>query len=350
MLTTPSLIWTVQPGLKHENPSAISLMVCEPVDPDAAERSPPWWSWDRVRGPFPASGAAMMANHHTRGPFVSLFSHPNTLQTAKPVTVQHQGSVVCQHSAADKDREGRILSPGEHIALSAERVFEREKCVRKDTERVLNVSFLSDSSQTENTHAARKRRKYIRAPRRLPVDEKWRWIPAPLSSNWAASRASARGPFALFRGEEGYHKPGWLRSVWDEKLGQRFGIWFCDAHRERPTNKQRGDLTAQNKLLLFETVGVWGRSIEGDFHLFPANDPPPKIYIFLDFHCLLGNLFANWATGDKELCKVSVKFVKLNTNMCFKLRTIPRHRGAEDQTATQGELVIIRLHWTTLMY
>lgn len=60
-----------------------------------------------------------MANHHTRGPFVSLLSHPDS----EPVTVRQQGSVVCQHLPADKDREGRILSPGEH---SAECVFEGE--------------------------------------------------------------------------------------------------------------------------------------------------------------------------------------------------------------------------------
>lgn len=36
-----------------------------------------------LEGPLTTSWAAMMANQHTRGPFVSLFSHPNTLQNSQ---------------------------------------------------------------------------------------------------------------------------------------------------------------------------------------------------------------------------------------------------------------------------
>lgn len=60
----------------------------------------------------------MMAKQHTRGP--PLFPQPGTLQTAKPVTGRHQGSVVCQHLPADKDREGRIVRPGEYISPSTQ--------------------------------------------------------------------------------------------------------------------------------------------------------------------------------------------------------------------------------------
>eukprot|EP00064_Thunnus_orientalis_P017216 superscaffoldBa00003602_g17296 len=38
-----------EPGLKHENPSAISLKVCEPADPGAAERSPQRRSREETR-------------------------------------------------------------------------------------------------------------------------------------------------------------------------------------------------------------------------------------------------------------------------------------------------------------
>ncbi len=134
MLTIPSLIWTVQPGLKHENPSAISLMVCEPADPGAAERSPPWWSSDVIEVLSLRAEQPWWLTTTPEAPLFLFFS-PNTLQTAKPVTVRHQGSVVCQHLPADKDREGKILSPGERIAPSAECVFERESvCERIQSE------------------------------------------------------------------------------------------------------------------------------------------------------------------------------------------------------------------------
>lgn len=55
MLTIRSLIWTVQPGLKREKPSAISLMVCEPAD----------WGGAGNGAGGAGSRAAMMANHRT---------------------------------------------------------------------------------------------------------------------------------------------------------------------------------------------------------------------------------------------------------------------------------------------
>lgn len=68
-------------------------------------------------------------------------------------------------------------------------------------------------------------------------------------------------------------------------------------------------------------------------------------YVSFHFHCLLGNLFANWATDDEELYKVSLKFVKKNTNICFKQRTLHRRPAVKVQRIIQGELVIISLHW-----
>lgn len=155
MLTISSLIWTVQPGLKHENPSAISLMVCEPADPGAAERSPPWWSSDGVRGPFTASWAAMMANHHTRGPFVSLFPHPTLYKqlslSQSDIKVQWSVNIYQQI----KTERGKF-SALESASLRPQSVCWREKVCVKGYRASTYVSFLSDSSQTENTHAGRK--------------------------------------------------------------------------------------------------------------------------------------------------------------------------------------------------
>lgn len=102
-IDAPSLIWTVQPGLRRESPSDVSLMVCEPCPELGAQSSA------RCRGGALEVQAAGVVNQPTRGlPFVSsLFSS----QTAKPVTVRHQGSAVCQHLPADKDRGRKSVGP-----------------------------------------------------------------------------------------------------------------------------------------------------------------------------------------------------------------------------------------------
>ncbi|KAI4831707.1 hypothetical protein KUCAC02_001236, partial [Chaenocephalus aceratus] len=115
---------------------------------------------------------------------------PNTLQTAKPVTGRHQGSVVCQHLPADKDRAGRIVSPGEHIAPSAECVFQRETSL-------LRPVALCSAERTITSSVG------------LDVFE---------------TRSQSK----------------------DLSLGSAAPIQLA------PTNKQRGDWTAQNKL--FETM------------------------------------------------------------------------------------------------
>lgn len=103
--TLPSLIWTVQPGLRRESPSDASLMACEPCPELGAQSS----ARRRRRGGALEVRAAGVVNQPTRGPpFVSsLFSS----QTAKPVTVRHQGSAVCQHLPADKDRGRKSVGP-----------------------------------------------------------------------------------------------------------------------------------------------------------------------------------------------------------------------------------------------
>lgn len=194
MLTISSLIWTVQPGLKGENPSAISLMVCEPADRGTAEclplrRQQLWWlgcSWDGVRGPFSVSWAAMMANHHTRGLlcFSSPPPHPNTLQTAKPVTIRHQGSVVCQHLPADKDREGKFsaLERASHRPPSV--CFREKECVKRFRASTYFPFFFFPvtAAKQKTLMRGRKRHEYIRETRRLPANPIW-WIVTMESSD-----------------------------------------------------------------------------------------------------------------------------------------------------------------------
>lgn len=60
--TLPSLIWTVQPGLRRESPSDASLMACEPCPELGAQSSA------RCRGGALEVRAAGVVNQPTRGP------------------------------------------------------------------------------------------------------------------------------------------------------------------------------------------------------------------------------------------------------------------------------------------
>lgn len=99
----------------------------------------------------------MMANQHTRGPFVSLFSHPNTLQKQPRLSQSdikvHWSVNIYQQIKTERRKfaalESRSLRPPWCVCL-------REKVCVKGYRASTYVSFLSDSSQTENTHAGRK--------------------------------------------------------------------------------------------------------------------------------------------------------------------------------------------------
>ncbi|MEQ2199855.1 hypothetical protein XENOCAPTIV_014513, partial [Xenoophorus captivus] len=69
---------------------------------------------------------------------------------------RHQGSMVCQHLPADKDREGEILRPGELIA---------EECVWKDSQQVLMCLFSMTAAKQKTVKREGTRAEYIRAHR-----------------------------------------------------------------------------------------------------------------------------------------------------------------------------------------
>lgn len=97
----------------------------------------------------------MMANHHTRGPFVSLFSHPTLYKqlslSQSDIKVQWSVNIYQQI----KTERGKF-SALESASLRPQSVCWREKVCVKGYRASTYVSFLSDSSQTENTHAGRK--------------------------------------------------------------------------------------------------------------------------------------------------------------------------------------------------
>lgn len=64
----------------------------------------------------------MMANHHTRGLFVALFSLSQQLSPSQSDIKLHWSVNIYQQIKTEEE----ILSPRERIAPSAERVFERQ--------------------------------------------------------------------------------------------------------------------------------------------------------------------------------------------------------------------------------
>lgn len=239
-------------------------------------------------------------------PLFPPFSQPDTLQTAKPVTVRHQGSLVCQHLPADKDRAGKILGPGEHIAASTPSVRDT-KCVWGDTERVLMCLFSVTAAKQKTLMRGGRRHEYIRAPRRRrrrpstrpSIDEKWRWKALTNRTGSRLPWARARLPLALrpvgssavFRKQRGAITSSAGLDVLETRK-----IW--DSVPRRPSRTPRlinneGIGQKKNKPRRFETAGPRGRGVE-------TNDPPTRADVPALSAPSLGNLFANWATDDGE--------------------------------------------------
>lgn len=155
-----------------------------------------------------------------------------------------------------------------------------------------------------------RRRQYIRAPSRLPSmksdDGKfWQIAADPASPGLAASLLR---PVALCSAERTITSSVGLDVFEMRSQSKDLSLGSAAPIQLAPTNKQRGDWTAQNKL--FETVGERACSVAGGFL---------RLMIYLQEHtCSHFDCVANRATDDQHQHKVSPKFVERNTNNCFR--------------------------------
>lgn len=149
------------------------------------------------------------------------------------------------------------------------------------------------------------------------------------------------GPWApVLRSEasQGDHRLGRLRCVRDEKPGLK--NWDSGPRRiddGAPANKRQGDWTAEKRAdALWNSRGVrttGGRGGLCSFFLWVMIHLQQDIdlFFFFIFYSLLGNLFANWATDDGELCKVSLKFVEQRQQVVSQLVRIRSSNAAPSE-------------------
>lgn len=146
----------------------------------------------------------------------------------KPVTVRHQGSLVCQHLPADKDREGKTGNPGEP------EFHPRSVCANSNTS-----TYVFPLWQQPNwKHSCGE---YITAHHCLPTDEKWRCKALTNRSRSYLPQASAKqrlrlspgGLLLCLKGEQGYRELCQLRK-------QDLKIWFRNSQRGLINNKGIG--------------------------------------------------------------------------------------------------------------